>query len=494
VAAVERYPPGSYDVVVVGSGPGGLQTSYCLTRLGVRHALLSADDRPAGMFQRWPILERLISWSKADAPAPRESAEYERYDHNSLIADEPGRRALVPEAMGRESVFPTRAEMAAGICAFQQRADVAVRFGCRWESTRVVEDGFALTTSAGEYRCRFVVFAIGMTAPWKPELDGIEHVPHYAEVGGASDFRDRSVVLIGKRNSAFELADGLLPWARRIVLVSPRAAQTDVLAHATVRPRYFQPLEEHQIGGGVFAIDAAVQRIERSAPGGYRVHVSGTTRPGDLVLEADSVIATTGFRVPLLDLPQVGVATLLGDRLPALNAHWESISVPGIFFAGNATVGAPGLRKHGAGAGAASTSVRGFRYNARVLARHIAERLGHVEPEARPLGADDVPARLAAELGRCSDLWGQKAYLARVVTLDEGGRAFDRGVQPLWSFVDEAGGDAVAVTIETDRAGTTFPVVYLRRGTRLTETGLDPHQLNDFTGHDYERAIAAIVD
>jgi thioredoxin reductase len=490
VATVDTaYPPGTYDVVVVGSGPGGLQTSYCLTRLGVEHAVLSADERPAGMFQRWPVFERLISWSKPDAPAARESTEYERYDHNSLVADEPEQRALVPAAMGRESVFPTRAEMEAGLRAFHERAAVAVRFGCRWESTRVEDDGFVLATSDGEYRCRFVVLATGMTEPWKPELDGIEHVPHYAEVGSASDYRDRRVVLIGKRNSAFELADGLLPWARRIVLVSPRPAQIDVLAHATVRPRYFQPLEEHQVGGSVFAIDAAVQRIARTE--GYRVHVSGTTRPGDLVLEADAVIATTGFRVPLLDLPELGLATLLGDRMPALNPYWESISLPGVFFAGNATVGAPGLRKHGAGS--ASTSVRGFRYNARVLARHIAERLGRVEPPDRPLAADEVAPLLTGELGRCPELWGQKAYLARVVGLEDGGRAFDRGVQPLWHFVDDAGGDAVAVTIETDRKGITFPVVYLRRGTRLTETDLDPHPLDDFTGTPYERALAALL-
>jgi thioredoxin reductase len=492
VATVAKpYPPGAYEVVVVGSGPGGLQTSYCLTRLGVGHAVLSADERPAGMFQRWPVFERLISWSKPDAPVPRESTEYERYDHNSLVADEPEARALVPAAMGRDSVFPARAEMEAGVAAFQERGAVAVRFGCRWESTRVEDGGFVLATSDGEYRCRFVVFAIGMTDPWKPDLDGIEHVPHYADVRAASDYRDRRVVLVGKRNSAFELADGLLPWAKRIVLVSPRAAQIDVLAHATVRPRYFQPLEEHQVGGSVFAIDAAVERIERVGSSAYRVHVSGTTWPGELVLEADAVIATTGFRVPLLDLARQGVATLLGDRMPALNPYWESISLPGAFFAGNATVGSPGLRKHGAGS--ASTSVRGFRYNARVLARHIAERLGRVEPPARPLAADEVAPFLADELPRSPELWGQKAYLARVVSLEADGRASDRGVQPLWHFVDDPGGDAVAVTIETDRAGVTFPVVYLRRGTRLTETQLDPHPLNDFSGEEYERAVSALL-
>ena len=72
VAAVERpFPPGDYDVVVVGSGPGGLQTSYCLRQLGIRHALLSRDERPGGMFQRFPIFQRLITWTKPDAPVER---------------------------------------------------------------------------------------------------------------------------------------------------------------------------------------------------------------------------------------------------------------------------------------------------------------------------------------------------------------------------------------------------------------------------------------
>src|SRR2546421_197697 len=43
------FPPGDYDVTVVGSGPGGLQTSYWLRRFGVQHAVLSRDGAPAGM-------------------------------------------------------------------------------------------------------------------------------------------------------------------------------------------------------------------------------------------------------------------------------------------------------------------------------------------------------------------------------------------------------------------------------------------------------------
>ena len=156
MAAVERpFEPGDYDVVVVGSGPGGLQTSYCLRALGVRHAVLSRDDCAGGMFQRFPIFQRLITWTKPDAPVERTSREYEWYDHNSLLADEPELKALVPGLMDRAFDLPARAEMEAGIAAFAKQAGIDVRYECEWESTRIEDDGrLVLVTSDGEYRAR----------------------------------------------------------------------------------------------------------------------------------------------------------------------------------------------------------------------------------------------------------------------------------------------------------------------------------------------------
>ena len=487
-AVSERpHPPGAYDVVVVGSGPGGLQTSYCLTRLGVRHAVLSADDAPGGMFRKWPIFQRLISWSKLDAPEPRGTPEYEWYDHNSLVADEPENRALVAAAMGRDFVVPARSEMEAGLAAFAEQAGVRVRYGCRWESTGRDERGFVLGTSDGEYRCRAAVFALGVTEPWKSSTAGIEHVPHYAETGEPSGYRNKRVVVIGKRNSAFEIADALLPWAQRIVLVSPRPARTSVLAHTTVRVRYLQPLEDHALGGGTFALDAAIDGIERSDTGTFCVLASGTTRPGKLTLEADAVIAATGFRTPLRDLPELGLATVAEGRIPALTPFWESISLPGAYFAGNASQGAPGLRKHGVSP--SSPAVHGFRYNARLLARHLAERLAGVPPERRPLTEDCVVPFLVGELRKSPELWAQKGYLARVVVLDGDEGPADAGVQPLVHFVDEAGPDAVAVTVEVDADGAIFPAVYLRRAGRLSETRIDPHVQNEFDGDVYRKEL-----
>ena len=483
------HPPGEYPVVVVGSGAGGLQTSYFLSRLGVRHALISQDDRPGGMFRLWPIFERLLSWSEPEAAAARETAEYELYDQNSLLADEPEARATAAEVLlsgPRTHIVPTRAEMEAGLALFAERARVQVRYGCRWESTGRADDGsLVLATSDGEYRCRVAVFALGVTEPWKSPIPGIEDVPHYADAERERErYAGRDVAVIGKRNSAFEIADGLEPWARRIVLLSPRSVDTTVVSLSTVRVRYMQPLEHHQIGGGTFSLDASIERIER-VDGRFRVHAQGTTRPGDIVVEADDVIAATGFRTPLRDLAELGVATVAQGRIPALTPFWESATAPGIFFSGNAMQGAAGLRRHGVGS--SSAAVHGFRYNARILARHLARELGRDVPPER-IGGDRAGAILS-ELAHSSEIWTQKAYLARVFSEDGTVESV-----PLAHFVDAGGPDALAATIEMSASGDVYPVVYRRRRGELTEHALEPRPLRDYdASEDHRRELDALL-
>jgi cation diffusion facilitator CzcD-associated flavoprotein CzcO len=272
------FPPGRYPVVVVGSGAGGLQVSYDLGRLGVEHAVISSDPAPGGMFRRFPLFQRLITWTKPYAPVERETRAYQWYDWNSLLADDPARRIHVADFMDGTSYFPTRAEMERGLVEFAGKADVRVRYGTTWEGTSREEDGFVLRTSEGEYRCRVVVFAVGMTEPWKPPIPGLEEVPHYVETRPARAYVDHRVFVIGKRNSGFEIADGLLPVARQVILGSPRPAMISVLTHSTAaaRARYLQPYEDHVLGGGTFVLDAAIERVERTAEG-YRVHAAGTT-------------------------------------------------------------------------------------------------------------------------------------------------------------------------------------------------------------------------
>jgi thioredoxin reductase len=309
--------------VVVGSGPGGLQISYFLSQLGIGHAALSADPVPGGMFRRYPLFQRLITWSKPHAPADRGTRPYGWYDWNSLLADEPLHLALVPEFMDGTSYFPSRLEMERGLTAFAKRARVQVRYDTRWEATRRSGDEFVLITSDGEYQSRAVVFAVGMAEPWKPSVAGMDAVPHYVQTRQPRTYTGQRVVIVGKRNSGFEVADSLLPWARQIILLSPRPALLSIHSHSTagVRARYLLPYEDHVLGGGVFVLDATTDRVEPTTAG-FRLHATGTTQPGAFVFDAEAVIAATGFTAPLGDLRALGVATFNQDRIPALTPFW----------------------------------------------------------------------------------------------------------------------------------------------------------------------------
>ncbi len=381
------FPPGDWPVVVVGSGPGGLQVSYALRRLGVDHAILSADEAPGGMFRRWPFFQRLLSWTKPYAPFPIGSRAYERFDWNSLIPDDDEHRAIQPTLMDGSSYFPSRPEMEASLAAFAERTAIRVRYGCRWESTRRLEDGrFELTTSDGVYTAGT---RSSSRSVW-PNRGGRRRrgwswSPITPTPGRWRPTPIKRVFIIGKQNSGFELASGFLPWARKIIVASPSPAKLSVQTHSLVgiRARYVQPYEDHVLGGGVAVLDAAIETIERGPGGdGFVVRTRRSDGAGEMVFEVDEVIAATGFVTPLRDLPDLGVATFGQSRLPAQTPFWESATTPGVFFAGTIGQGSKGLMKHGIPAN--SGAVQGARYNARVLARHIAETRFGVAPE-RPL-------------------------------------------------------------------------------------------------------------
>ncbi len=495
VAGDRPCPPGDYPVVVVGSGAGALQLSYSLDRLGIDHAVVSDDPVAGGMFRRFPFFQRLLSWTKPYAPAERGTRAYERYDWNSLLGDEPAHRALMPALMDGTSYFPSRPEMERNLQAFADVTGRRIRYGCEWRSTRLEEgpDGrrVIVETSEGAYRAPVAVFAVGVAKPYTPPTPGMDRVPHYVDTRAAESYAGRRVFIVGKQNSGFELASGLLPWARSIVLASPSPAKLSVVTRSLVgiRARYVQPYEDHVLAGGVAVMEAAIERVDVS-DGGTSVTVRPSQGGEARTIGVDDVIAATGFTAPLLDLPDLGVATYGQSRLPAQTPYWESATVPGIYFAGTISQGAAGLKKHGMPSN--SGAVHGHRFNARILARHLAETRFGVAPARRPIPPADLPEFVVQEITHAPELWHQRAYLARVVEIGGSG-VVDAGLHPLAHVLDAGGPDALALTIEADAAGAVYPVIYTRRGGAVTEHALPSDPLHDFTGPDHRSAVAAIL-
>ncbi|HEV2140141.1 MAG TPA: NAD(P)-binding domain-containing protein [Candidatus Dormibacteraeota bacterium] len=486
------FPPGRYPLVLVGSGPGALQLTYSLRRLGVEHAVISADPEPGGMFRRWPIFQRMLSWTKPYADQRRGTPEYERYDWNSLLGEDDETRAIMPGVMDGTSYFPSRPEMQLGLRTFAEKAHLSIRHGCAWESTRREADDFVLTTSDGEYRAKVAVFAVGIAEPWKPHILDVEGVQQYGDLRPAETYADRRIFIVGKQNSGFEIASGLLPWARQIVLASPSATRlsVDTRSLVGVRARYVQPYEDWALAGGVVVLDASIERVERTSDG-YVVH---TRRPSDgmeLPFEADDLIAATGFVCPLRDLPQLGVETFGQSRIPLQTPFWESAKVPGIYFAGTIMQGSQGMRKYGIPSN--SGAVQGHRYNARVLAAHIAEKHFNRVADHRRLEGDEVVPFLLDQASRGPELWHQRSYLARVVHFDAESGITDRGIQPLMDFVDNGTSDGVAITLEANGKDDPYPVAYVRSGGAMKDHPMPPDPLLRYDRPDYQRELSSAL-
>jgi thioredoxin reductase len=481
-------------VVVVGSGPGALQVCHELDRIGIAYAAISADPAPGGMFRSLPLFQRLLSITKPYAAEERHARPFEWYDWNSLLSDDPALSALMPEIMDGTSSFPSRPEMERNLATFAERARIPLRYGTPWESTRRADDGrYVLVTPDGEYTCGVAIFAVGMAEPWKPTTPGIDQVPHYVETGPVEAYAGKRIFTVGKQNSAFEIATALLPWARQIVMGSPRPAKLSVVAHALtgVRARYLQPYEDAFLANGVYLLDVRIDAIERSGDG-YLVRMRDSADGRELSYGADAVIATTGFRVPLHDLPELGLATFAQGKMPSLTPFWESVSLPGIHFAGTISQAAAGLKKHGIPAN--SGAVHGHRYNSRVLVRHLARTRFGIELDRPALARDAVAPFLAEQLTLAPELWNQRSYLVRVVSLDRDDGIRDEGVWPLSDFVDSGGPDAVAVTLEPTPEGRIYPAVYSRHHGRVEEHILDPDPLDEFRGPVHLRALESILD
>jgi thioredoxin reductase len=447
------------------------------------------------MFRKWPIFQRMLSWTKPYADQERGTPAYERFDWNSLLGDDESTRAIMPTIMDGTSYFPSRPEMERGLVTFAERTALKVRYGCRWESTRRLDNGeIALETSDGEYRARTVIFAVGVSQPWRPAVLELEGVQQYGDLRPAESYRDHRVFIVGKQNSGFEIASGLLPWARQIILASPSPAQLSVQTHSLVgvRARYVQPYEDWALAGGVVILDASIENVERDGAV-YHVKTKSAHEDHARHFTVDDVIAATGFTCPLLDLPDIGVATFGQSRLPAQTPFWRSVTVDSIYFAGTINQGAQGLRKHGIPSN--SGAVQGYRYNARVLARHIAEERFGKDPVHRPMQADDVVPFLLAEASRGPELWHQRSYLARVVSFDPTAGISDNGIQPLAHFVDADGPDAAAIALESNGKDDPYPTVYIRRrGKTLREHQLRPDPLLEFEGPSYRRELASVLE
>lgn len=356
------------DVAIVGAGPYGLSLAAHLKAAGVSFRIFGKkmstwrDHMPKGM-----LLKSEGFASNLSAPAKDATLKAYCAEHGIAYAD---RHRPVPL-----SVFVDYADW------FQ------ARFAPMLQERNIVAlekspAGFRLTAEDGEsFEARRVVLAVGIT--WFKHLPEAlsalpaEAVSHSFDLHDMSRFAGREVVVLGAGASAIDTAVAIrkagaavriVARARAIVFHDAPDANADSLLRALKNPpsgigpgwRSFlytkAPLLFHRLPERLRL--RIVKRHLGPAPGWFmRPRVEGcipvltsselkSARAkgerivldlGDQALEADHVVAATGYRPELGKLPFLGAALrseiAAVNRAPVLSRNFET-SVPGLFACG----------------------------------------------------------------------------------------------------------------------------------------------------------------
>lgn len=400
------------EYVVVGGGPAGVQVSYLLKKAGLQHLVLERASIAGSFFARYPRQRKLISINKVYTGTDDPEVNM-RWDWNSLLADSgPLFRDFSKE------YFAGADALVEYLQAFVSEHELPIVFDFSVSKIERDADGFVVTSSAGtSVRCRHLIIATGVSKPWSPDVEGIEHCDNYTTASSnPEDYVNKRVLFIGKGNSAFESANNLISHAASIHLASPNAIRMAWSTHYVGHLRAVNNnlLDTYQLKSQNAVLDGNIERIERVGEE-FEVTFAYAHANGEIEkLRYDRIVLCTGFRFdtsPFED-PCVPEMTHCG-RLPLMTDEWESTNVPGLFFAGTLTQQRD-YKKY------MSAFIHGFRYNARALVRMLEERY-HETPWPRRSVAQTTEAvrdALLERMNQSSALWQQPGFLADVIQLN----------------------------------------------------------------------------
>jgi thioredoxin reductase len=407
----------THDYLVIGAGPAGLQLASLMERDGHDYVVLEAGDAPGTFFTRYPRHRTLISINKVFTGS--DDPEFNlRSDWNSLLTDDP---ALLFKNYSRR-YFPGADDLVRYLADFAQGLNIV--FGTRVDRVSHADGVFTVVAGDRSWQARRVVVATGVSKLYVPPIEGAELCERYDTVSvDPADFENQRVLIVGKGNSAFETADALIETASTIHVAGPHsirlAWQTHYVGHLRAVNNNF--LDTYQLKSQNAVLDGTVEQITRRDDGGFRI-VFRYARTSERLREIDydRIILATGFQfdASLFD-ESARPELVIDDRFPAQTPAFESVNVPGLYFAGT-------LSQQRDFKKSTNGFIHGFRYAVRALYRILRSRHHDIPWPSTPVDAtpEAITDAIIARINVTSALWQQFAVLADVVTVADGRAAY----------------------------------------------------------------------
>ncbi|KID81724.1 pyridine nucleotide-disulfide oxidoreductase [Metarhizium guizhouense ARSEF 977] len=437
---------GHYHNVVIGGGPGGLNMALELSKRSIDYLLLEASETVGGQWDRHPVCGQLISLNKSHVPDDNHTYRM-RYDWHTLssisaedVANDPKLRFTewTSEHWPSSKMYKEYLKYVAERMGIMKH----VRTGARVKRVSRKDGRFVIEVSNSDVVFADRLFcATGKTRPIIPNIEGLDSSTctlygDFDADAAAQRYKNKIVVVLGRGNSAFEIAHHLVDITAETRVVTrslPLFARQTHNVH-DVRAQVADVFDLMQLKSNNNIVSDRIVEISRITNGKHKgrlvvrfetpcVHWSPPRwlKRSSIV---DDVIVCCGFSYTLADVLDMETVRPMADereKYCLLTPSWESVNEPGLYF-----VGAP-MRVNDPDA--ASGFVHGFRCNIQALGHIIAEKYHGMTLE--PVFEYNMPMNTLSEVlmplakffvhlvSNTMPLFEQFSYFGNVVTFEE---------------------------------------------------------------------------
>ncbi|XP_071965950.1 FAD-dependent oxidoreductase domain-containing protein 2-like [Antedon mediterranea] len=221
---------------IVGAGPSGLQMGYFLERSNHDYMIFEQNNASGSFYVKYPRHRKLISINKRHTGQTNKEFNF-RHDWNSLISDD---ESLQMRYYSKD-FFPQADTYVKYLNDYATKLRLKIKYNTRISNIRkkTISEGldvFLMDDQNGKtYSCQVMIMGTGIGTPNKPYFAGMEHTESYEDMSiDTDDFEGKSVMILGRGNSAFETADHIV-------------GSTNVI-HMMARSRVKLAWETHYVG------------------------------------------------------------------------------------------------------------------------------------------------------------------------------------------------------------------------------------------------------
>ncbi|KAF1857524.1 hypothetical protein Lal_00042844 [Lupinus albus] len=300
----------NYDIIVIGSGPGGYVTAIRASQLGFKTAIVERENL-GGI---------CLNWGCIPTKALLKSAQVFKYINH---AEDFGLNKVeasfeFPNVVARSRGVANK--MSKGIEFLMKKNKIDVIFG----NAKVLKEKDGKTT---EYSANNIIIATGARSRELPNLpqDGVKVIGYRQAL--TLPTQPKSMIVVGSGAIGVEFAYFYATMGTKVTVVEfmPNIVPVE-------DEEVSKHLEKSLKKAGIEVMtNASVESLDTSGEG---VKANVKTANGNVTLEADIVLSAVGIaaNVENIGLEEVGIQT---DRGRVLVNEWYQTSVPGYYAIGD---------------------------------------------------------------------------------------------------------------------------------------------------------------